>query len=224
LYLLVGSLALLALLVLGSLHWVKECRVIARGCAAALICGGSSVLNAQDIQLRSQAGLDLPTRISLQHGTLHVRQKVGVTMGSRLTVVFNPRFDVFTSVSYTPGYAVVHGGGKRIDIGTGSHLLTAATGARYWLRPPARALAWEVHTGLGVVFGGKPAYEDLFESSTVTGVLGTSVRYQIGQLLSLQMRIQERLYRVRFGGRDPGRSNPLQVAFGFGLPFLDSAF
>jgi hypothetical protein len=77
---------------------------------------------------------------------------------------------------------------------------------------------------MGVVFGGQPAYEDLFESSTVSGILGTTIRCQIGRLGTLKLRIQDRLYRVRFGGGDPGSSRPpLQVFFGLDLPFVESA-
>jgi hypothetical protein len=153
---------------------------------------------------------------------LHVRQKVGVTVGARMTVTFTPRFDVVTGVSYVPGYAVFHGAGNRIDVATSSHLLTGSTGARYWLLPPARKLSWEVHTGFGVVFGGRPAYEDLFESSTLSGVVGTTAAYTIGRIARLQLRVQERLYRVRFGGRDSGGSRPpLQVSLGLGLLLLE---
>jgi hypothetical protein len=197
---------------------------IVLGCAAALVCNTSSELNAQQVRFRPHAGLSLPTRISVQNRTLQVRQKVGVTVGARLTVAFNDRFDVVTGISYVPGYATLRGAGKRFDVGAGSHLLTGTTGARYWLLPPARMLSWEVHTGFGVVFGGQPAYEDLFESSTVSGILGTSVSYRVGRIGSLHLRIQNRLYRVRFGGGDAGRSrSPFQVSFGVGLPFVESA-
>jgi hypothetical protein len=193
-------------------------------CAAAFVCSRSSELNAQEVQLRPQAALYLPSRISLQNGTLHVRQKIGVTVGVRLTLTFNQRFNVVTGVTYIPGYAMFHGAGKRIEVGTGSHLLTATTGARYWLLPPARMLSWEVHTGLGVGFGGQPAYADLFKSSTVSGILGTTVRYQIGRIVSLHVRVQDRLYRVRFGSRDSGRSrSPLRISFGLRLRFVASA-
>jgi hypothetical protein len=180
---------------------------------------------AQEVRLRPQAGLYLPTRISMQNGLLHLRQKIAVTVGARLTLTFNDRFDVVTGVTYMPGYAMFHGAGKRIEVGAGSHLLTASTGARYWLLPAARMLSWEVHTGLGVAFGGQPAYQDLFESSTASAILGTTVRYQIGQIVSLYLRVQDRLYRVRFGSRDYGSSSrpPLQFSFGLGLPFLKSA-
>jgi hypothetical protein len=194
------------------------------GCAAALVCSRSSELSAQEVQLRPLARLSLPTRISIPNGVLHVRQKVGVTVGARLTVLFNERFDVVTGVTYTPGYATFRGAGKRFDAATSSHLLTATTGARYWLLPPARKLSWEVHSGLGVVFGGQPAYEDLFERSTVSGILATTVRYQIGRSVSLHLRVQDRLYRVRFGGGNPGSArSPLRISFGVGLPFVESA-
>jgi hypothetical protein len=192
-------------------------------CAAALACSQSSELNAQDVQLRPHVGLSLPTRISIQNRVLHVRQKIGLTVGARLSLTFNERFDVITGVTYTPGYAMFRGVGKRIDVGTSSHLLTGTTGGRYWLLQPARKLAWEVHTGLGVVFGGQPAYEDLFESSTVSGVLGTTAHYRIGRIARLQLRVQDRLYRVRFGGRDPGSRPPLQISVGLSVLFLESA-
>ena len=194
------------------------------GCATALVCSRGSELKAQAVHFRTQAGLSLPTRISVQNQVLHIRQKVGVTVGARMTLTFNERFDVVTGVTYIPGYATFHGAGNRVDVGTRSHLLTGSTGARYWLLPPARRLSWEVHTGFGVVFGGQPAYEDLFESSTVSGIVGTTAHYKIGRIARVQVRVQERLYRVRFGGGDPGSSRPpLQVSVGVGLLFLESA-
>lgn len=203
-YLFVGLLALLVVLAVGALP--------------------DSELNAQEVQLRPQAGLYLPSRISIQNGSLYARQKIGVTIGARLTITFNQRFDVVTGVTYLPGYAMFRGAGERIDIGASSHLLTVTTGGRYWLLSRARVLSWEVHTGFGVGFGGLPAYEDLFLSSTATAIFGTAVRYRIGRNVSLHLRIQDRLYRVRFGGGDPGISKPpLQISFGLGLPFVESA-
>jgi hypothetical protein len=198
------SVALLVVLVLGALQ--------------------ASALSAQQVQLRPHAGLYLPSRVSIQRGVLHVRQRIGVTLGARLTLTFSERFDVITGVTYIPGYATFRGAGKRIDVGTGSHRLTATSGARYWLLPPVRKLTWEVHTGLGVAFGGLPAYQDLFESSTVSGILGTTMRYQIGRIVTLKLRVQERLYRVRFRGADPGSSSPpLHISFGVELPIVESA-
>lgn len=201
---------------------VGRAAVLLLGCVATLVCSRGARLDAQTVQLRPQARLYLPTRLSLQNGALHLRQKLGVSVGARLTVTFNQRFDVITGVTYIPGYAILHGVGKRIDLGTGSHQLTAATTARYWLLPASRKLSWQVHTGLGLAAGGQRAYTGLFESSTVSGVVATTVRYQIGRIVSLQMRIQERLFRIRVGGRQPGSSkSPLQVSFGLGFPFLE---
>jgi hypothetical protein len=83
-------------------------------------------------------------------------------------------------------------------------------------------LSWQLHTGLGIAAAGQGAYKGLFESSTVSGVVATTVRYQIGRIVSLQLRIQERLFRIRISGGEPGSSkSPLQVSFALAFPFLD---
>ncbi|HEV7365038.1 MAG TPA: hypothetical protein VGN76_04250 [Gemmatimonadales bacterium] len=191
--------------------------------AAALICSGSSELGAQEVHLRPQLGLYLPTKVSIQDGVLHIRQKVSVKAGARLTLSFNDRFDVVTGVTYLPGYAIFHRAGEEFEVATGAHVLTATTGAQYWLVPPAKVISWEVHSGIGLVFGGQPARDELFASSTATGILGTTLRYRIGQIVRLHLRIQDRIYRFRSGAPESGRPRrPLQVSFGVGFPFLES--
>jgi hypothetical protein len=140
-------------------------------------------------------------------------------VGARLTINFNRRFDAVAGVSYSPGYALVQGAGRRFSVATGTHVLRVASDARYWLRPLTRRLSWEVHTGVGIVFGGAPAYQDLFESSTMGGLVGTTVRYQFGRVMGLRLRLDDRVYRVRFGNRTAGRSgSPLHLTLGLDLP------
>jgi len=210
-----------------ALHTGRQLRwreaLVLMGCTAALACGTGSGLQAQIVELRPLANLSLPTRFSMENGTIHVRQKVGLTLGARMILNFNQRFDVVTAVTYSPGTATLHGGGKRIELATGPHTLGASTGARYWLVPPLKKLSWEVHTGIGLLFGGQPSYEDLLASSTLSAVLGTTVAYQIGRIVSLKLRIQERLCRFNFGSMvNRGSSRPLQISFGLGFPFLES--
>jgi hypothetical protein len=180
-------------------------------------------LQAQQTTFRPHVGLYLPTRISTQDGVLHIRQKIGVTVGARVTVSFNDRFDVITALTYMPGYVALHRSGEQFNVGSSAHSLSAGTGARYWLLPPsAGMLSWEVHTGLGVGMGGQAAYKDLFENAVLTGVVGTAVRYQVGQLVSLTLKVQERLCRIRLGGAALATSrSPFDVSFGLGLPFLE---
>jgi hypothetical protein len=193
-------------------------------CVFVLGSSGSSGLEAQEAKFGRHVGLYLPTRISTEDGVLHIRQKIGVRLGASLTLSFSDRLDVVTGITYMPGYVALHRNGDRFDVGTSSHSLSISTGARYWLLPPSsRMLSWEVHTSLGMGAGGQAAYKELFENSTLTGVLGTAVRYQIGQIVSLTLKVQERLCRIRLGGGDVGRSrSPFDVSFGLGLPFLES--
>jgi hypothetical protein len=195
------------------------------GCLAALVCCWSPALNAQTLRFQPHADLSLPTRMSLQKGSLRVEQRVGLAIGARLTISFNPRLDVVTGASYSPGYAVLHGARSRFNVTAGNHLLTGTADARYWLSPPGRRLSWQVHTGVGLVFGGEPAYQDLFESSTVSGLVGTAVRYQIGRLMGIKLVLRDRLYRLRLGHLKGGgtSSSPFRVSFGLDLPFHTQA-
>jgi hypothetical protein len=95
-----------------------------------------------------------------------VQQKLGFKFGARLALIFSDRFDMVTAVTDIPGYAIFRGAGKEIKLTTASHTLSGSTTARYWLKSPVQMLAWEIHTGIGVGFGGQSAYEDLFETRT----------------------------------------------------------
>jgi hypothetical protein len=193
------------------------------GLTAALLCGGSPELSAQEVHLRPQFGLYIPTKVSIQKGVFHISQKVGFKAGARLIVSFNERFDLVTGVTYMPGYALFHQAGEEFELATGGHALTATTGAQYWLIPPTEALSWEVHSAVGLVFGGRPSYDDLFANSTVNGIMGTTLRYRVGRIVSFLVRIQDRVFQVRSGAAQQGRSrSPLQLSFGLGFPFLES--
>ena len=189
--------------------------------AGATVIALAAPLQAQTITIRPIANLSVPTKVSLKGGTLHVSQKIGFRVGAQMTLSFSDRFDIANAVTYSPGYATLHGAGKRVDLRSGSHALAGSSSARYWLRPPGGPLSWEIHTGVGMVFGGTPSYLDLFDNSTLNAVLGTSVRYQVGQLVSFTVKVQQRLLRLRFGEQDSRTSSPLRMTFGVGFPILE---
>jgi hypothetical protein len=198
---------------------VRIVLVLAAGAVPISFAAGP--LQAQVVVVRPIASVSFPTKFSFKERTIHVSQKVGFRFGARMTLTFSDRFDVTNTFTYSPGYATLHGGGKRFALRSASHSLTGSTSARYWIRPPGRPLSWDVHTGAGMVFGGNPSYLDLFESSTLSGFLGTAVRYQLGEIVSFTVKLQQRLFRVRFGDQDGGGSRPLQLRFGVGLPILE---
>jgi hypothetical protein len=189
--------------------------------AGAPISFAAAPLQAQTVTLRPIAHVSVPTKFSLREGTLNVSQKVALRLGARMTLTFNDRFDVTNTVTYTPGSATLYGAGERLKLQSGSHALSGASTARYWLRPQGGPLSWEMHTGVGMVFGGQPSYLDLFESPTMSAVLGTAVRYQWRDLLSFTMKVQHRLLKLRFGEEGVSNSKPLKVAFGVGFPILE---
>lgn len=189
------------------------------GVLAWLVCSRPGPLQGQRLELRPLVGLQLPTRVSLRRDGLHIRQKFSAFVGARLDAIWSSRFDVATELRYVPGSAVLRGTSDNIELGTSAHLLSLATRARYWLLPPAGRLAWEVHTGVGTTFGGTQDFGGLFDHSLLSGVLGTVLRYQVLRQVSVEVQVQERLFRVYLAGEDPGSSRrPLRVSFGIGLP------
>jgi len=62
---------------------------------------------------------------------------------------------------------------------------------------------------------------ELLDGSTMTASVGTSVRYRFRQLVSLSVRVEQRVLRLQFGDQLAGSSRPFRVAFSVGLPFLD---
>ena len=191
------------------------------GAAAGLISATAVPLESQQIEVRPIAKFSLPTKFSLRDGTLNVSQRVGFRFGAQMNVRFNERFDVTNAVTYSPGYATVSGSTKQVQVSSGAQSLAGGTAARYWLRPRDLPLAWEVHSGVGLVFGGQPSYMELLDGSTMTASVGTSVRYRFRQLVSLSVRLEQRVLRLQFGDQLGGTSRPFRVAFGVGLPFLD---
>lgn len=203
-----------------ALLQTKARGLLLRAGAAAIVLAAAP-LQAQTVTLRPIANLSVPTKVSLKGGTLHVSQKIGFRVGAQMTLTFSDRFDIANAVTYSPGYASLQGAGKRVDLRSGAHALAGSSAARYWIRPRGGPLSWEIHTGVGMVFGGTPSYLDLFESSTLNAVLGTSVRYQVGQLVSFTVKLQQRLLRLRFGEQDSRTSPPLRMTFGVGFPILE---
>lgn len=210
----------------GKTARVNPVRTASRGIrVAVLVLGLGALVSSQAIELRAQTlrvrpevSLYLPTKISVRHGLLRVQQKVGVALGGIATLTFNERFDIATAVTYLPGYAMLHAAGRRFDVAASAHRLAASTRARYWLRTPSQSLSWEVHSGLGLSFGGTPAYREIFDRSTLSTVVGTLLRYQLGGLVNLELQVQGRLYGMRFGSRASGDlGSPIQVSFGVGF-------
>jgi hypothetical protein len=115
---------------------------------------------------------------------------------------------------------MVRGAGSQFSVATGTPVLAVASNVRYWIMPLGQGLSWEVHTGIGFAFAGEAAYQDLFESSATGGSVGTTVHFQVGRVAGLRLRVEDRVYRVRFGNRSAGgSSSPLHVSLGLDLPF-----
>jgi hypothetical protein len=188
-----------------------------------LLCGQSAPLHGQQVQFRQQTRLVLPTRFSIQNGVLDLQQKIGVSIGARLNLNFSPRLSVATGVAYVPALATLRAKGRQVALNAGTQILTAGTRVIYWLVPADRGISWEVHGGVGIGSGGE-RYRELLDRATFSAMVGTAVYWEIGQLVRLSLRVQERLYRAQLGGVEPSAAGkPFRVALGIGFPFLQTS-
>jgi|SRR5688572_14936881 len=204
-----------------TLYQTRARVLLLLGAGATAVPLAAAPLPAQTIVVRPIADLSFPTKFSLRGGSLRVSQKMGFRVGARMTLRFSDRFDVTNAITYSPGYLTLHGAGDQLDLTGGSHSIAGSTAARYWLRPRGGPLSWQVHTGVGMAIGGRPSYLDLFETSTLNAVLGTTVRYQVGQLVSFTVKVQHRLLTLRSGQPAGPGSRALQTRFGVGFPILE---
>lgn len=175
---------------------------------AGLLCTRPASLQGQRLELRPTSGLQSPTRFSLRGDGPHVGQKFSVFVGARLALLWSSRLDVVSELRYIPGTAVLRGTAQGIALGTTAHLLSLTTRVRYWLLPPTRRLAWEVHSGVAAAFGGTQEFGDLFHHSMGDGVIGTVLRCQVLRRVSVQVQLQDYLRSYK----------PLRISFGVGLP------
>lgn len=185
-----------------------ERAVVILALLAGLLCTRPASLQGQRLELRPTSGLQSPTRFSLRGDGPHVGQKFSVFVGARLALLWSSRLDVVSELRYIPGTAVLRGTAQGIALGTTAHLLSLTTRVRYWLLPPTRRLAWEIHSGVAAAFGGTQEFGDLFHHSMGDGVIGTVLRCQVLRRVSVQVQLQDYLRSYK----------PLRISFGVGLP------
>jgi hypothetical protein len=69
---------------------------------------------------------------------------------------------------------------------------------------------------------GGEAYEEVEDRSDVGGVVGATVGFRLGSMLSFYVAAEDYIYGTRVEGTDLGdetrTQNDVQIAFGFGFP------
>lgn len=123
------------------------------------------------------------------------KQEVSIALGGRLGFWFSPRLGIEATGEYAPSslkFAADEQFTEDANVFTGSGRLT------FFVVPRTSPLWFAVNGGVGYVRRSGAAYEQ-FESSErsdVTGTAGASVGFRLGQVLGLQVSLEDYIYKA----------------------------
>lgn len=178
-------------------------------------------LSAQRLSLSPTVGVYIPTSELLKAANGEAfKQQVGVAVGGRLGVSFSPRFGIETSVSYIPSklnFTIDQAQVQKTD----ANLLLGSVRGTLHVIPFTKPVWLTLNAGASLIKRGGQAYADATDKTDVGGVVGASVGFNLGRMLSFYVAADDYIYGTRIA--DPNADtkqtqNDVQIALGFGVP------
>ncbi len=189
--------------------------------AAAVLALGATPARAQRLSLSPMVGVYIPTSelVKAAEGE-EFKQEVAISVGGRLGVTLSPRFGIETSVSYVPSN--LRFTFDQNETTTDANLLLGTIRATFHAIPMTSPVWLTLNGGASMIRRGGEAYEEVEDRSDVGGVVGATVGFRLGSMLSFYVAAEDYIYGTRVEGTDLGdetrTQNDVQIAFGFGFP------
>jgi hypothetical protein len=189
--------------------------------AAAVLALGASPAQAQRLSLSPTIGVYIPTSelVKASQGE-EFKQEVALSVGGRLGVTISPRFGIETSVSYVPSN--LRFTFDETQTTTDANLLLGTIRASFHAIPMTSPVWLTLNGGASMIRRGGEAYEDAEDRSDFGGVVGATVGFRLGSMLSFYVAAEDYIYGSRIEGTELAEEsrtqNDVQIAFGFGFP------
>jgi Outer membrane protein beta-barrel domain len=190
------------------------------GAAAALALAPASA-EAQRLSLSPTVGVYIPTSelVKAAEGE-EFKQEIALSVGGRLGLTLSPRFGIETSVSYVPSN--LRFTFDQTETTTDANLLLGTVRATFHAIPMTSPVWLTLNGGASLIRRGGEAYEDVEDRSDIGGVVGATVGFRLGSVLSFYVAAEDYIYGTRVEDADLGEAsrtqNDVQIAFGFGFP------
>jgi hypothetical protein len=189
--------------------------------AATALTLGAATVEAQRVSLSPTIGVYIPTSelVKAAEGE-EFKQEVALSVGGRLGVTLTPRFGIETSVTYVPSNLRFTFDGTRTE--TDANLLLGTLRATFHAIPMTSPVWLTLNGGASMVRRGGEAYENVEDRSDIGGVVGATVGFRLGSMLSFYVAAEDYIYGRRVEAGDLGdgsrTQNDVQIAVGFGFP------
>jgi Outer membrane protein beta-barrel domain len=194
---------------------------ILSGALAAAATFAPSSAQAQRVSLSPTIGVYIPTSelVKAAEGQ-EFKQEVALSVGGRLGVSLSPRFGIETSVSYVPSN--LRFTFDQTETTTDANLLLGTVRASFHAIPMTSPVWVTLNGGASLIRRGGEAYAEVEDRSDIGGVLGATVGFRLGSMLSFYVAAEDYIYGTKVEDADLGdlsqTQNDVQIAFGFGFP------
>ncbi len=189
--------------------------------AIAALALGAAPAEAQRLSISPTIGVYIPTSelVKASQGE-EFKQEIALSVGGRLGITLSPRFGVETSVSYVPSN--LRFTFDETETTTDANLLLGTVRATFHAIPMTSPVWLSLNGGVSMIRRGGEAYEDAEDNSDVGGVVGATVGFRLGSMLSFYVAAEDYIYGSRVESldaqEDSRTQNDVQIAFGFGFP------
>ncbi|HEX3276414.1 MAG TPA: hypothetical protein VHR43_16275 [Gemmatimonadales bacterium] len=177
---------------------------------------------AQKVSLSPTIGVYIPTSelVKAANGD-EFKQEVGLAVGGRLGLNFSPRFGILTTLTYVPS-------DLKLDLATGqqvknkANLLFGSARATFYLLPITAPVWLSLSGGGSYVRRSGDAYEGASDKDDIGGVVGATLGFRLGNMLSFYVAADDYIYGTRIDEAsltaDKTTQNDVHLAVGFGVP------
>ena len=199
-------------------------RPLARIVALAIAAASLPVVSAtaQKVSISPTIGVYIPTTelVKAANGD-EFKQEIGLAVGGRLGLNISPRFGILTTVTYVPS-------DLKLDLATGqqvkdkANLLFGSARATLYVLPVTSPVWFSVNGGGSYIRRSGAAYEGADDKDDIGGVVGATLGFRLGSMLSFYVAADDYIYGARIDETtledDKRTQNDVHLAVGFGIP------
>jgi hypothetical protein len=199
-------------------------RVAALALAVGLAPATAAV--AQQVSISPTIGVYIPTTelVKAANGEAF-KQEVGLAVGGRLGHNLSPPFGIHTSVTNVPS-DLNHDLANGQQVKDKANLLFGTARATLYVLPVTSPVWLSLNGGGSYVRRSGDAYEGVSDKDDIGAVVGATLGFNLGGLLSFYVAADDYIYGTRLESTTQGPTladtkrtqNDVQLAVGFGVP------